>query len=110
MMPNAKRQIRTHAVMKLDLHLENARAITRRQFFHSTGLSVGAIALGGLLPRVGYAGAPKLNIAKPLAPRKPAFASKAKSIIYLHMSGAPPSLDLFDWKPKLAELNLKPCP
>src|SRR5437588_7920387 len=26
------------------------------------------------------------------------------------MSGAPPSLDMFDWKPKLAELNLKPCP
>ena len=26
------------------------------------------------------------------------------------MSGAPPSLDLFDWKPKLAELHLKPCP
>ena len=26
------------------------------------------------------------------------------------MSGAPPTLDLFDWKPKLAELHLKPCP
>jgi hypothetical protein len=26
------------------------------------------------------------------------------------MSGAPPFLDLFDWKPKLAELHLKPCP
>src|SRR2546429_8189596 len=26
------------------------------------------------------------------------------------MSGAPPSLDMFDWKPKLAELNQKPCP
>ena len=92
-------------------HLANIRAITRRQFFHSTGLSLGTIALGGLLSRDGYAGvAPKLNIARPLAPKKPAFARKAKSIIYLHMSGAPPSLDLFDWKPKLAELNLKPCP
>src|SRR2546429_10024160 len=97
--------------MNLDPRLWSARAITRRQFFHSTGLSLGTIALGGLLSRVGYAGAaPKLSVAKPLAPKKPASAPKAKSIIYLHMSGAPPSLDLFDWKPKLAELNMKPCP
>src|SRR6266516_133612 len=97
--------------MNLDPRLWSARAITRRQFFHSTGLSLGTIALGGLLSRVGYArAAPKLSVAKPLAPKKPAFAPKVKSIIYLHMSGAPPSLDLFDWKPKLAELNMKPCP
>src|SRR5438046_9534404 len=97
--------------MNLDPRLWSARSITRRQFFHSTGLSLGTIALGGLLSRAGYAGvAAKLSVAKPLAPKKPAFAPKAKSIIYLHMSGAPPSLDLFAWKPKLAELNLKPCP
>src|SRR5881396_2161852 len=97
--------------MNLDPRLWSARAITRRQFFHSTGLSLGTIALGGLLSRVGYAGAaPKLSVAKPLAPKKPPFAPRAKSIIYLHMSGAPPSLDLFDWKPRLVELHLKPCP
>src|SRR5207245_1792974 len=97
--------------MNLDPRLWSARAITRRQFFHSTGLSLGTIALGGLLSRVGYAGlAPKVSVAKPLAPKKPAFAPKAKSIIYLHMSGAPPSLDMFDYKPKLVELNMKPCP
>ncbi|PYL01264.1 MAG: sulfatase [Verrucomicrobia bacterium] len=95
----------------LDFHLEHTRALTRRQFFCQTGLSLGAVALGGLLSRDGYAGvAPPLKTANPLAPRKPHFAPKAKSIIYLDMSGAPPSLDMFDWKPKLAELNLKPCP
>ena len=26
------------------------------------------------------------------------------------MSGAPPSLDLFDWKPRLAQLHMQPCP
>jgi hypothetical protein len=36
--------------------------------------------------------------------------ARAKAVIYLHMSGAPPSLDLFDYKPKLAELHMKPCP
>ena len=38
------------------------------------------------------------------------FAPKAKAVIYLHMSGAPPQHDLFDYKPKLDELNGKPCP
>src|SRR5262249_16155248 len=34
----------------------------------------------------------------------------AKRVIYLHMSGAPPQQDLFDYKPKLNEHHLKPCP
>ena len=32
------------------------------------------------------------------------------AFIYLHMVGAPSTLDLFDYKPKLVELNGKPCP
>jgi hypothetical protein len=42
--------------------------------------------------------------------RPPAFAPRAKSVIYLHMSGSPPQQELFDWKPKLAEHNMQPCP
>ena len=38
------------------------------------------------------------------------FTSKAKRVIYLHMSGAPPQHDLFDWKPKLKELSGTECP
>src|SRR6185437_7697302 len=91
--------------------LENTRAVTRREFFCKSGLSLGAIALGGLLSRNCVAGsAPAFNVVNPLAPKKPPFAPRAKSVIYLDMSGAPPSLDMFDWKPRLAELNLKPCP
>src|SRR5437762_11907469 len=97
--------------MKLDPTLWNTRAVTRRQFFRQSGLSLGAVALGSLLsPDVFAAGAAARNAANPLAPKKPHFAPRAKSIIYLHMSGAPPSLDMFDWKPKLVELHLKPCP
>ncbi len=93
------------------LRLPGARAITRRTFFARSGLSLGAIALGNLLPRPGLGAAGTASPGgNPLAPRKPPFPAKAKSIIYLHMSGAPPSLDLFDWKPKLVELHLKPCP
>ena len=32
----------------------------------------------------------------------PHFAPKAKRVIYLHQSGAPSQMDLFDYKPKLA--------
>ena len=46
----------------------------------------------------------------PLAPKPPQFAAKAKRVIYLHMSGAPPQQELFDYKPKLVELHMKPCP
>src|ERR1043166_5010989 len=89
--------------------LIQARAVTRRTFFRQTGLSLGAMALGSLLQQDGSA-APLKATAGPLAPRSPNFAPKARSVIYLHMSGAPPTLDMFDYKPKLVELNMQPCP
>ena len=46
----------------------------------------------------------------PFAPKAPHFAAKAKRVIYLFMGGAPSQLDLFDHKPKLAELEGKPIP
>jgi hypothetical protein len=46
----------------------------------------------------------------PLASKNPHFEPKAKRVIYLHMSGGPPHLDLFDYKPDLVEWNDKPCP
>ena len=46
----------------------------------------------------------------PLAPRSPHFAPKAKSVIYLHMSGGPPNLDIFDYKPDLVAHSGEPCP
>src|SRR5262249_32304186 len=84
-------------------------------FFRQAGLSLGALALGSLLERDGLAAPGKVPLGAkvapgPLAPRKPHFPAKAKSVIYLHMSGAPPTLDLFDYKPKLVELNMQPCP
>src|ERR1035438_2105685 len=32
-------------------------------------------------------------------PRGPDFAPKAKQVIYLHMVGGPPQMDLYDYKP-----------
>ena len=55
-------------------------------------------------------GAAGAGVVNPLAPRKPHFEPKVKRVIYLHMSGGPPHLDLFDYKPELVKWNDKPCP
>jgi hypothetical protein len=51
-----------------------------------------------------------ISDAEPLAPRAPHFPARAKRVIYLHMSGAPPHLDLFDYKPELVKLDGQLCP
>ena len=68
---------------------------TRRQLFGKMTSGIGTAALGTLL------GATKPT-AHPALPGLPHFAAKAKRIIYLHQSGAPSQLDLFDPKPKMA--------
>ncbi|MBY0588400.1 DUF1501 domain-containing protein [bacterium] len=47
-----------------------------------------------------------------VASEPPAVArsARAKRVIYLHMAGSPPQHELFDWKPKLVEYNMKECP
>lgn len=99
----------------MDLKQEQVRAITRRTFFGQAGLGMGMMALGTLLEREAGAqgkGNRPLGASpvRPLAPKKPQYPARAKSIIYLHMSGAPPTLDMFDYKPKLVEMNMQPCP
>lgn len=89
-----------------EAHLAGARALTRRQFFQRSGaLSLGAMALAEL-----GAGKALADGDNPLAPRPSPLLGKAKSVIYLHMSGAPPSLDLLDWKPELKRRHMEPCP
>src|SRR5262249_35137035 len=34
----------------------------------------------------------------------------AKNVIFLHLSGAPPHLDMLDYKPELVKRNNQPCP
>ena len=48
--------------------------------------------------------------ANPMAPKRPHFRPRAKNIIYLFMAGGPSQLELFDYKPKLIELNGQPIP
>jgi hypothetical protein len=46
----------------------------------------------------------------PLAPRPPHFAPRARSVIFLFMSGGPSHVDLFDPKPDLIRLAGQPIP
>ena len=64
---------------------------TRRHFVSTT---LGGLALSALQA----------------APSLPHFAPKAKRIIWLHMVGAPPQIDLFDYKPTMAKMFDKDLP
>jgi hypothetical protein len=55
-------------------------------------------------------GAAPAVTANPMAPKLPHFKPRAKNIIYLFMAGGPSQLELFDYKPKLIELNGQPIP
>jgi len=82
----------------MDPRLERLRLATRRQFLSAGATGVGALALGTLLR--GEQGEQQGAL--------PHFAPRARRVIYLHMAGAPSSLDLFDAKPELVRLNGKP--
>jgi hypothetical protein len=89
---------------------EAVLATTRRQFFGRAATGIGSLALASLLNERVFAGRVPAVAGNPLAPRGPHFAPKARRAIYIHMAGSPSQLDLFDHKPKLNELNGKPCP
>ncbi|MFN3149047.1 DUF1501 domain-containing protein [Bremerella sp.] len=82
--------------------------VTRRYFLSQCQAGIGGLALSSLLG--GAASAAGGNAKDPLAPGKPHFPAKAKSVIYLHMAGSPPNLDLFDYKPELIKHNDQDCP
>jgi Protein of unknown function (DUF1501) len=73
---------------------ERQLMLTRRQLFGRAATGIGTVALGSLL-------ASRAEAAKGL-PGFPNFPPKAKRVIYLHQSGAPSQMDLFDYKPTLS--------
>ncbi|HRI14926.1 MAG TPA: DUF1501 domain-containing protein [Verrucomicrobiota bacterium] len=69
------------------------------------------LALTSLLQRDGLLAAnPATALANPLAPKQPHFAPRARSVIFLFMSGGPSHVDLFDPKPDLIRLAGQPIP
>src|SRR6266705_1174916 len=60
---------------------------SRRRFLQQAGMGLGSLALGTLLHEQGQAAAH--------------FPAKAKSVIWLFMTGGPSQVDTFDYKPEL---------
>src|SRR5690348_15027515 len=75
---------------------------TRRQFFSRSATGIGIAALASIFERNG--------LASPALSGLPHFTPKAKRVIFLHQSGGPSQMDLFDYKPKLTKLQATELP
>lgn len=89
--------------------IERLQHLSRRQFFGTSGLSCGSIAMAmlGSQARANPGGesggkAPPRR-EHPALPGFPHHKPTAKAIIYLHMNGAPSQIDTWDYKPKLID-------
>lgn len=77
--------------------------LTRRYFFGKAGAGLGIAALANVLGE-------NLRGSEVGLPGLPHFAPKAKRVIYLFQSGGPSQMDLFDYKPKLKDLQKTELP
>jgi hypothetical protein len=80
-------------------------AMTRRHFFSRTSTGIGAAALASLFTQDGSAEPVVRDQPTGGLPGFPNFPPKAKRVIYLHQSGAPSQIDLFDYKPHLTKMQ-----
>jgi hypothetical protein len=87
---------------------EAVRNETRRQFFQRGARGLGITALATMLGDELWAN-PSLKSMGGL-PGLPHFAPKAKRAIYMHMVGAPPQMDLLDYKPAMGDWYDKDLP
>ena len=87
----------------------NIQDQTRRQFFQDCGVGVGKVALASM---IAAETATSANAATEFSSSARGFhhQPKAKTVIHLFMAGAPSQLELFDYKPKLQELEGQPIP
>ena len=93
------------------MHVPHTRWTTsRRDFFLKAGLGFGGLAAAAMLADEARADTPAVDPMRPLAPRLPHYAAKAKRCIFLFMEGGPSHIDLFDPKPALKEHHGEPLP
>src|SRR5262245_37988243 len=90
---------------------------TRREFLRRTGSGAGMLGLATLLTDAGLltgssaeAAVESGASANPLAPKKPHFPVKAKSVIWLFMNGGQSQVDTWDYKPALEKYDGKDLP
>src|SRR4051812_22987239 len=86
---------------------ERLDSMTRRHFFGNGAAGLGSAALASLMgPASSHASETPLGG----LPGVPHFPPRAKRAIYLFMAGAPSQMDLFDYKPGLADWYDKDLP
>jgi hypothetical protein len=91
----------------MDPLVDHFQDLTRRELLRQTGMGIGSIALGSLLSgETNAAGA----VGNSLAQGTSHFAPRAKSVIFMHMVGAPSQLELLEYKPALQAHDGEPCP
>ncbi|MDA0659637.1 MAG: DUF1501 domain-containing protein [Planctomycetota bacterium] len=82
---------------------------TRRHFLQGSLTGIGSMALTSMLQDHAPADSPSRR-AEPLSVWHSHHAPKAKRMIFLHMVGGPPHLDLWDYKPELVRRTGQDCP
>ena len=91
-----------------DPHTSDALSLpSRRGFLRQVGHGFGSVALASLLQEQGRAAAAPNTL---LDARAPHFPARAKSVIWLFMTGAPSQVDTFDYKPVLQARSGEPLP
>ncbi len=91
------------------LAIQHGQDETRRHFFRRGGNVLGWAALSSLMGTATLGGEVVASAQDALA-MGPHFAPKAKRVIYLHMVGGPPQMDLFDHKPQMNDWYDKDLP
>ena len=86
------------------------RSETRRQFLRRGASLMGTAALAALAPAPLLANGETSAGTSDRKPIGPHFPPKARQVIYLHMVGGPPQMDLFDHKPMTREWYDKDLP
>ncbi|MGI8565012.1 MAG: DUF1501 domain-containing protein, partial [Pyrinomonadaceae bacterium] len=100
----------------MNLERELELMLTRRQLFGLASKGIGVTALASLLRQdlfaqggvghaVSTAARETTGPTKPTGAKPSHFAAKTKRVIYLHQSGAPSQIDLFDYKPALQKYH-----
>lgn len=91
------------------MNQDNLAEVTRRHFLSGAGVGLGTLALSTLMNDNAPADI-AINPVQPQARRPSHFAPRAKRVIYLHLTGSPPNLDIYDYKPELVRRDGQDCP
>ena len=89
---------------------EFRQVVSRRHFLSSGSHLLGTAALASLAGKTYAAQSPSRSSAPGLHRALTHFAPKAKQVIYLHMVGGPPQMDMYDYKPVMGEWYDKDLP